>query len=93
MSSLLSRYKAVLHGSLVNLLMLEADGQVNDHAEQWWQPQTWLGELLLSKLHLYMSLRNKYKLTLKIRGQLCEYHCKYHWQETCLQAVFRLQSK
>lgn len=27
--------------------MLEADGQVNDHTEQWWQPQTWLGGLLL----------------------------------------------
>lgn len=55
MSSLLSRYKVVLHGSLVNLLMLEADGQVNDHAEQWWQPQTRSGELLLKIESLHES--------------------------------------
>lgn len=46
-SSLLSKYTTALHGSLVNLLMLEVDGQLNDHAEQWWKPQTGLGELLL----------------------------------------------
>lgn len=53
--SLLSRYNAVLDGSLVNLLILEADGQVNDHAEQWWQPQTRLGELLLKIESLHES--------------------------------------
>ena len=46
-SSLLSKYKAALHRNLVTLLMLEADGQLNDHAEQWWKTQTRLGELLL----------------------------------------------
>lgn len=46
-SSLLSRYKVVLHGSVVNLLMLEADGQANNRAEQSWQPHIELGGLLL----------------------------------------------
>ena len=45
----------VLDGSLVNLPVLEADGQVNDHAEQWWQPQTQLGELLLKIESLHES--------------------------------------
>lgn len=53
MSSLLS--KAVLHGSLVNLLTLEADGQLNDQVEQWWKPQTRLGELLLKIESLHES--------------------------------------
>lgn len=53
MSSLLS--KAVFHGSLVNHLMLEADGQLSDPAEQWWKPQTRLGELLLKIESLHES--------------------------------------
>lgn len=35
--------------------MLEANDQVDDHTEQWWQPQTWLGELLLRIESLHES--------------------------------------
>ena len=35
--------------------MMEAEVQIDDHAEQWWQPQTLLAELLLKNESLHES--------------------------------------